>query len=418
VTDAIQKSPWTRPLNWNLHATFEGEPQIPFSLYIQLEPTRSSCPALPKFRTLPTELQLRILHFCDSPTLFQLMQVSSAMRIEAKKIFWSFPEAWYWIKGGWLLAGGLPGHAHHAIDFLDHVEQVEVDFEDMDSFWEDWEARIRRGHLEELVAPSQGVEDRTRDFWQTLQHRFPRVTNVVVSESNAQRVNESLPDDLKMIVEMCPAGISVSASFLKNAAGCTRRLERSLWRLAGRDASIVGRWEKINPMWTRQSILLPHKDFRGPVGAYQSTHYKAHRYHLQYRAQQLLLIEAIERHHFHERQEPFKCFDPECEAQFGLPGEWTLHAIDSGHDDFAVPPDEFKASFDQHKKMLQMHMKGEALGRIREAWGEKGSERRHNAEQAFLYQLDHDPLYAHGKPARACSTWFMYIRDLDATYVY
>lgn len=345
------------------------------------------------------------------------MQVSSAMRVEARKLFWSCPDAWYWVDGHWLLAGGFPGHAHHAIDFLAHIEQVEVDFNNIKTLREDWEAEICRNHVGEPVAPSQGVEDRIRDFWQTLQHRLPRATNVVVSESRPRRAGESPPHDFKVMVEMCHAGISASASFFKMAAGNTHRLERSLWRRARGDASTAGGWEKISPTWTRQSILLPPKEFRGPVGAYERVLYKSRRYCLQKWAEQRLLIEAIERHHFHERHEPFDCFHPECNAQFGLPGEWTLHAIDSGHSPSAVPPDEVKASFDQHKNMLeQMQKQDVAWGRVKEDRGEDGSKRRHNAEQAFLHQLDHDPLYAHGKPARECSTWVMYTRNM--TYIY
>jgi hypothetical protein len=413
ISDAIQKSPWTRPLNWKLHTTIHGEPQIPFSHYIQLEPTQSSCPALPRFRTLPAELQLHILSFCDSPTLFQLMQVSSVIRVEAKKLFWSYPDAWYWVEGNWLLAGGFSGCAHHAIDFLAHVEQVEVDFRDMDDLRRDWDAENRRGYPGAPIPPSQGVEDQIRDFWQALQHRFPRVTNVVVSESRIRSINEALLKDLKMMVEMCPAGINASASFLRKVQRLHKRLERSLWRQAGKDASIAHGWEKISPNWTRKSILLPPKEFRGPVGAYESIQYNDQRYDHQRTANRLLLIEAVERSHFHERHEPFNCYFPDCEARFVLPGEWTLHAIDSGHT-YCDTPDEFKALFDQHKKMLkQMSEQYGPRNRIQENWGEEGSEKRRNAEQAFLYQLDHDPLYAQGKPAKECFTWFLYAKCLN-----
>ena len=89
VTHAIQKAPWTKPLNWDLHTNPYGEPCIPFSLYVRSERT-TSYTALPGFWILPTELQIRILFFCDAPTLFQLMQVSTAMRVEAKKLFGPF----------------------------------------------------------------------------------------------------------------------------------------------------------------------------------------------------------------------------------------------------------------------------------------------------------------------------------------
>jgi hypothetical protein len=419
VTHAISKGPWTKPLNWNLQANLYGEPCIPFALYVQQEPTHPLYPAFPQFHALPAELQLRILRFCDSPTLFQLMQASSAMRIEAKKLFWSCPGTWYRVEADWLLAGGFPGHAHHAINILPYVEQVEVNFDHMDSLCQDWEVEISRGRTEESAVPLQSVEDRVRGFWKTLQYRLPRATDVVVTESTPRRATESLPDDLKIITEMCPKGIRASASFLKRTAGYTYLLERSLWRQAERDVKIARQWQQITSTWTRQSILLPPKEFRGPVGAYDSTFYKFHQYCRQKTGAQLLVIEAMERHHFHERRKPFDCLEPGCEARFGGPGEWTLHAIDNAHFQSAVVPDNVKALFDQNNSLLeQTYKQDKTWGKIKAAWGKEGSEKRRIAEQAFLHQLDHDPLHAHGKPARECSTWLSYTLDLDPTYVY
>jgi hypothetical protein len=42
---------------------------------------------------------------------------------------------------------------------------------------------------------------------------------------------------------------------------------------------------------------------------------------------------------------------------------------------------------------------------ILEDWGEYGTEKRHIAEQGYLYQLEHDPLYAQGIPAKKGSMW-------------
>jgi hypothetical protein len=416
VNHAISKGPWTKPLNWNLQATSDGEPCIPFAVYVQPELTRLPSPFFPQFRTLPTELQLRILRFCDSPALFRLMQVSSAMRVEAKKLFWSYPDAWYMVKADWLLAGGFPGHAHHAIDILPHIEQIEVSFDHMYSLRQNWEAEIPRDPVEESVVLLQNVEDRVRAFWQTLQYRFPCATSVVVSESAPRKATESLPVDLKMMVEMCPEGIRASASFLKSVADHGYLLERSLWR---RDVRATGEWQQVASSWMRHNILLPPKDFRGPVGAYDCTYYKLHRYCRQKTAAKLLVIEAVERHHFHERRKPFNCFEPGCGSRFEEPGEWTLHALDNAHYPCTVVPEEVKPLFDRHNSLLEhTYRQDRSWDKIKADWGEEGSKERHNAEQAFLYQLDHDPLYAHGKSARECSKWFTYKLNLDLTYVY
>jgi hypothetical protein len=139
------KGPWTRPLNWTLHATFNGEHRTPFSHYVYPEAVQASRAAFPQFRKLPTELQLRILYFCDSPTLFWLMQVSLATRTEAKALFWLSLDAWYYVSGDWLLTGGLPGHAHYATDFLAHVERIEVDLDDLGRICYDTQAGYRTG---------------------------------------------------------------------------------------------------------------------------------------------------------------------------------------------------------------------------------------------------------------------------------
>jgi hypothetical protein len=155
------------------------------------------------------------------------------------------------------------------------------------------------------------------------------------------------------------------------------------------------------------------------VGAYERCHYRIYRYFRLNRAVRLLLVEAVERHHFHQRRKSFDCFEPDCKAHFKEPGEWTLHALDNLHTRNAVVPDELKILFDCHKSLLQQTYRHDgAWDRIKADFGEEGSEKRHNAEQAFLHQLDHDPLYAHGKPARECSTWFSYTIDMDPTYVY
>lgn len=220
-----------------------------------------------------------------------------------------------------------------------------------------------------------------------------------------------------MLVELCPASISACASVLRHDVDC--RPERSLWQLANIDGGTTRKWEKIDPAWKRKSILLPLQDFCGPVGTYKRMRYKFHQHTLQTCAVQLFLLEAQERHHFDGRCNPFHCPEPTCEAYFKLPGEWSLHAIDTGHDRNGHPTalsDETTALFDQHKKALE-HIKQQdvsgALKRMREDWGEVGSQKRHTAERTFLYQLERDPLYAQGKSAQDSLTWFLYRRHMD-----
>jgi hypothetical protein len=126
---AVPRGPWTKPLDFNLHYTVHGEPCVPFKLYVKPELTGSSCSAFPQFCLLPVEIQLRVIYFCDSSTLFQLMQTSSIMRAEAKKLFWSYPNAWYCVDGTWLYDAGYTGDTEHDIDFLACVKQLDVSLE-------------------------------------------------------------------------------------------------------------------------------------------------------------------------------------------------------------------------------------------------------------------------------------------------
>jgi hypothetical protein len=56
------------------------------------------------------------------------MRVSSGARREAEKLFWSCSDAWYYIDGLWLLAGGFSGHTYNALDFLARAKKIKVEF--------------------------------------------------------------------------------------------------------------------------------------------------------------------------------------------------------------------------------------------------------------------------------------------------
>ncbi|KAF2714734.1 hypothetical protein K504DRAFT_486566 [Pleomassaria siparia CBS 279.74] len=423
--------PWTKPLDVNLHCTFYGETVIPFALYVKPIPTESSYSysAFPQFCRLPVELQLRIIHFCDSSTLFQLMQTTSYIRSEAKKLFWSYPDAWYCVDGTWLQRGAFTGDVHHGTDLLTCVEQLNVDMESVRcEYW----IKHHSSEFHENVADAravalQEVDQGIRDFWRTVQRRCPRATRVVLSitvgDGGCRPTFSAFEFSAfeKSIVHMCPAGITVFVSLLQGAleAGAT--------------------------IWRGLIVLPPPKEFRGPVGWGQRYQYKWQLYYYQESAARILLNEAIERQHFHERHEPFNCFVPKCSARFNLPGEWAQHARHTGHDQGIAPPDTFKPLFDQHKRKMEL-LKEElqvAGLPIHRAWNLiKGHEReeisedpilryepeddedqasiyylesevlfyrmKHDAELAFLYQIDHDPLYAQRKPARKSALWIQY----------
>jgi hypothetical protein len=466
---AVPRGPWTRPLDFNLYYTHDGERRIPFGLFVKPELTSSSCTAFPHFCSLPAELQLRIIYFCDSSTLFQLMQTSSVTRTEAKKLFWSYPDVWYYIDGMWLYDGGYTGDTEHDTDFLACVEQLNINLEDL--YPGDWigdiEYDMRVDNLDMVltqapVALLQIMDKRISDFWQTLRYRCPRVTRVTLSITDKRRwsLKDSLSVLQRRIVNMCPSSISVFLSLLPGDGGGFKGwdiyMERSLWQLTEGDILKANQWELICPIWTQRNILPPPKEFRGAAGWFHRGWHKYNRFQGQKTATRVLLNEAIEKQHFQERHEPFSCFVAGCNTWFYAPGEWTKHATDSDHDGGVTPPDDFKALFDQHKSKLDRLRREvrEARRSIFNAWnlinGNPGeelgegplrlfhpendedqimiyhmeSELQHyaregalkagvahleyEAELAFLHQIEHDPLYAQAKPARESRLWCSY----------
>lgn len=90
---------------------------VPFPRYICPLNSTASEASFDQYIQLPLELQLRILHFCDQPSLFQLMHTSRGVRSEAKKLFFSHTDACFYVEATRLLAGGYASHTIHDLDF-------------------------------------------------------------------------------------------------------------------------------------------------------------------------------------------------------------------------------------------------------------------------------------------------------------
>jgi hypothetical protein len=403
------------------------------------------------------------------------MQIS-VTRHEAKKLFWSNPDTWYCVDGCWLRHGGYAGETHRDLSFLAYVEHVNICYD-----WLEPRAWTKSQHLEEMdrnglgysnnngyftIATDQalrGMEDEIRRFWRLLQELCPRLTHVLIStRSRGREPWDSPVIFLGRFLRLCPTDISVSVSLLQGHdypgdPNYRRRMERNLWRLIDNNTDMTGvvdQWEKVLTDWTPQIILLPPKNFRGPVGAFMRDHYRGNRRIMQDNATRLLLIDAIERHHFHEKHKPFICFAPDCEVWLKAPGEYLLHAIETGHGKSATPPENLKALFDEHGQKLhrlyrQDHYEPydqdtkecDLLSRTPiETMNQKPcdkdqamiyemeeeelyyreyfekqvllDQREHDAMRAFLYQLQHDPLYATTKPENESETWCSYLEYL------
>ncbi|KAF1950822.1 hypothetical protein CC80DRAFT_597897 [Byssothecium circinans] len=347
---AIAEGNWKRPLDVSLPSTHHGELRIPFSRDIyQPNATTKSGTSFP-FSKLPVELQLRVLHLCDKPTLFQLMQTARCTRNEAKKLFFSRPE-WYHIDADWLVKGGHPGDTICDMDFLACIQRLEVDFFWMSEMtWMNKEdCNVWQGTEEEAVAGACGVMDEhIRDFWRTVQHRFPRAKHIVLSDDCDRVISPKAairlpPDVFKKVGQMCPHSINVSICLVQRDGCFKHRMKRKLWRLrrVEGDVNATEKWEEC-PTRSEPSIIPPHKVFRGPVGKFQDCRTKIEEAARQRWAIRVHRIAAMEKCHFYRLHEPFRCSTPDCQAWFEQPEEYTSHAIETGHDKNDVLPGPFE----------------------------------------------------------------------------
>jgi hypothetical protein len=391
-------------MNWCLRATTLGEICTPFAHYIRPEPTCCPLTAFPAFARLPTELQIHVLHFCSSATLFQLMRTSTALRHEASKLFWSDPDAWYHVDGSWLLAGGCLGDVYYAADFLRQVQQIEVDFEDVRNLM----ASDDMTDTEPAEEPCSRQDKRIRNFWRVVQCRFPRLVRVVISESTPRRSKSLSLDSVDRVIQECPSGVNAFASVITMGSGKTNRGTRYRARVSNVDR----RWEVTDSEWIRKSILIPPKTWRGPVGEYAQACYQFDRYMGMKYAAKLLLIEAIERTHFSGQAKPFRCPGLRCETSIERSGQWAAHAVETGHYMYAEAPEPYKEAFAQRKRIVESGFREKVQGvvqRLREQYKMAGSQQREEIRQAFLDQLENDAQYAVSKPVQESVIWKLYL---------
>ena len=385
---AIAYGNWKQPIDANIlgvETTWLGEIRIPFACHIrQRSSTAAPDASFHQFARLPAELQLHVLRCCDKPTLFRLMQTSHPIRTEASKLFFSDPEAWYWVESYWLKDGGHPSDALHDIDFLHCIQRLHVEFDLMDK--DTW------------------TDENIHNLWRRVQSLFPQANYVMLSIdlddstrfSDYSSTSKSEPpvELHRRICQLCPSEINVFASVLRR----DDRLKRKLWRRAiiQKDDDETQELDECRDH-PGPSITVPHKPFRGQVGTCQYLWYHGCAITSQKRALRVLRLAAMERYHFHERYEAFKCPAPDCDAWFEGPEEYTTHVAMTinHHDDSCVLPEPYQALFADEEKRLEQLSQGELeiLEPFMKWWGKYGSEERKVAEEEFLHELEHERLH-------------------------
>ncbi|KAF2794226.1 hypothetical protein K505DRAFT_374775 [Melanomma pulvis-pyrius CBS 109.77] len=427
----LSKPPWTKPLNWSLQMTLQGEERIPYHLYVQsyaVQPRSSSQPSsFPEFNQLPAELQLRILTFCSAPTLYRIMRTSSMLRIEAAKLFWADQNTYYLIEAYWLFGGGHSGYTCYDLSFMAYVQNVEIEY---DVIAEDKIGPVRDDVLEIDY-------EKARDFWKTFKTRFPRAKTVVVNQ-NWESVSIRQQDDdepvaccLKVLIEVCPVEIDVFAFVLVEvgSGGCKRTAlpVANNWHRVLYQLTKGGGWKKVTTSgFERKTILIPPKRFHGPVGEFEAQKHEGSRIHLQQIGLGALAIEALDRYYFDkEDPEPFHCPVSGCDVYFEKAGQWTQHAAEAHSihsltkSGFDILPTALQHIFEERKNSLERE--SEAVGRkfrkIYNDWNEEGGKKRKELERGWIYQLENDEAWYTGTKGTESKLWEWFTTVMDPTWV-
>ncbi|KAH8698077.1 hypothetical protein GQ44DRAFT_733407 [Phaeosphaeriaceae sp. PMI808] len=392
---AIAQPPWKKELDWDLHMTMKWEKRIPFASYVQATSTITKdlighdAPSF-RFDKLPPELQLRILNSCSARTLFQLMRVSSALRIEASKLFWANPNAYFLVGADWLLDGGYPGYQCLDLAFLHRVQNVEIEY--CPSTNNDIYPR--------LDERSNVQQDRVATFWGSLKRIFPQVKRVVINqngEAGIWRGDHPVPRPLQILIQACPLAIQVSALVVEiqyppiastsSTTLPTNQWQRSIYQLTAEN--------KLVQLESRHSktIIMPTRQFIGPVGKFERLRHQFSMLELQLYSLQALAIEALDRHYFDSgNNNPFSCPLRTCNAYFRKAGEWTIHAVNLHSQEricFSILPNEIRAMFEEREKSLRKSEKEAKvqLGKISQEWQKAEEDKRKGIERIWAEQL-------------------------------
>jgi hypothetical protein len=409
MVTAVAYGLWKQPIDANIfgiQANYRRELRIPFACYVRYPV--STVPlevSFHQFARLPAELQLRVLQFCDKPTLFRLMQTSRHIRREAMKLFFTDPETWYFVDGHWLEKGGHPADGHHDMDFLRCVHRLHI------------ECHIIAKYVWTGESTDEWSDDYIRNFWRRVQYLFPQAKYVMVggdSKRNGHGLASSSTacwaSDLdRRICQLCPQDINVFLSILQGPYH--GRLERRLWRRVSIQEDI-NETQELDECESPPGpgIIVPHKSFRGRVGTLLKIRDEGWAIMCQETALEVFRNAAVERHHFHERHEPFGCPAPDCDAWFERPEEYTTHMTTSvlTHPEFYPVPEPYQSLFaDAEKRLEQEELRRvERLESYLEWLGEWDSEQRKLAEKGFLRELEQDSLHVQEEPLVLTRRWF------------
>jgi hypothetical protein len=404
--------PWTKELRWGLHLTVAGEERVPFHSYVRHRSTITGTPlyvtTFPQFSTLPTELRNHILSFCSARTLFQLMQVSSALRAEDSKLFWANPNAYFLVSADWLVDGAYSAYTSCDLPFLPHVQNLVVNYPET-TYWK---------HCANNDGTVLVRQEQIAAFWDSITKRCRSVKHIVVDKNwlSPSWMNESQPvsEAVRNLLQSAPSSIHTSAFIVERTTGIPT-FQRSLYR-----PSAGGTWTPVKSTQPWKTIVPPTKHFNGPVGRFRQLHYNTALAKLLVDGLWLLMVEALDRHHFDMgNHEPFRCPALACDAYFQKAGEWTVHAAESHYSDwlvgdrFNILPSKLRVEFEERRKALERR-RGETrrtFRDIKKVWL-GGTENQREVKRAWMEQLQEDAAWDTGPAPEESITWQCFLQGM------
>jgi hypothetical protein len=417
--------PWKEGLNWDLYATRMWEKRIPFHSYVYPDAVPDyllgqvlSCT---QFGALPAELQFRILAFCSANTLFQLMHVSSTLRREASKLFWANSKAYFHVDAYWLLEGGYPAYTYWDLSFLDHVQNVEIEYE---------------AHADTTIYPyhdggKELQQDTITTFWNSFKKTFLNAKRVIINscmEDSAWLENdEPVTPPLRALMQACPPGVEAYVLIVEEQrpfmdTSLPAPLTRTKWQRSMYQLVAGSVWVENGSNKDRNTILMPMKKFNGPVGEHERLQYDESRILLQINALWPLMLEVVARDHVKGRKrDSFSCPSHRCDAHFAKAVEWIVHAAESHPQDwseFDILPTETRAVFKNRARALEQCLEdiNTRYNKIRDEWHKEEGKNQGEIERGWIEQLDNEEAWYTGEKGSESRLWRQFVMTMSPTW--
>jgi hypothetical protein len=323
------------------------------------------------------------------------------------------------VEGQWLLDEGYPGQSFWDMAFLAYVQNVEVEYSPRTN------ARIGERRDGTLQVKSHLIAT----FWATLKAKFPNAKKVVLNHNEeitaSEEKQELFPLALQHLLRACPEDLKASVLFLERMQTSqptaqpwrTGTWQRSVFRRAERDG-----WDKSKPDKSRQTILMPPKQFKGPVGGYSELVYQIYKkIPLQRFGLWPLMVEALDRHYFTMgRKETFSCPFSSCTAYFSQAGEWTCHAAKVHYHEWnklieILPMSSVGAELRERSQALERKTRDvqEQFQKIKGLWNTGGSSIRKEIQGSWMEQLSIDAAWDTREKGENSKLWSEFRQDMQ-----